>query len=356
MRPTHWVWAVALACGTACGGSGDEDTGAATDAASDDAAPTTSSPADTTVGVASTGGGATTVATTTSPTTSATTDGDDSTSGGMVGGDKVVFAVIGDFGDDFLANLGVGGVDQVATLVSTWNPDFVVTVGDNNYPDGAAGTIDANIGKHYAQYIGNYNGAFGPGGDENRFWPTLGNHDWNTPDVQPHLDYFDLPGNERYYDVDYGLVHVFAVDSETEEPDGATFDSVQGQWLQGALEASDACYKLVFFHRAAYSSGDHGSEMRMQWPFQEWGADAVLAGHDHTYERLAVGSIPYFVNGLGGSLPYQPFNEIPESEFFYNDTYGAQLVTATDTDITFEFYSVASQLIDSYTIEKDCGQ
>jgi tartrate-resistant acid phosphatase type 5 len=38
----------------------------------------------------------------------------------------------------------------------------------------------------------------------------------------------------------------------------------------------------------------------MQWPFAAWGATAVLAGHDHDYERLTVGGLPYFVNGLGG--------------------------------------------------------
>ena len=39
----------------------------------------------------------------------------------------------------------------------------------------------------------------------------------------------------------------------------------------------------------------------MQWPFKDWGADAVLTGHDHIYERLLVNGIPYFVNGIGGA-------------------------------------------------------
>ena len=37
-----------------------------------------------------------------------------------------------------------------------------------------------------------------------------------------------------------------------------------------------------------------------QWPYGEWGADAVLAGHDHTYERLFINGVTYFVNGMGG--------------------------------------------------------
>ena len=81
----------------------------------------------------------------------------------------------------------------------------------------------------------------------------------------------------------------------------------------------------------------------------------MLAGHDHTYERLTVGGIPYFVNGLGGSLPYPQFNEIPESDIFFNTNYGAQIVTVTETDITFEFQDVTGTPIDTFTIEKACA-
>jgi len=128
----------------------------------------------------------------------------------------VTLAVIGDFGD-----AGQPEAD-VATLVNSWNPDYVLTVGDNNYPSGAASTFDENIGQYYQQYIGSYSGSYGPGATENRFFPVPGNHDWNTGTLQPYLDYFTLPGNERYYDVTLGPVHLFALDSDTNEPDGRT--------------------------------------------------------------------------------------------------------------------------------------
>lgn len=59
-------------------------------------------------------------------------------------------------------------------------------------------------------------------------------------------------------------------------------------------------------HHAPFSSGSsHGSNPRVQWPFQAWGADVVLSGHDHLYERiLKTGGFPYFVNGLGGASIY----------------------------------------------------
>lgn len=281
--------------------------------------------------------------------------GGTSGSGGAGADEPVVFAVIGDFGDAFLSDLGIGGLERVATLVNGWEPDFIATTGDNNYPDGAAATMDPNVGQFFHQYIGNYQGTFGEGSETNRFWPTLGNHDWNTPNVQPHLDYFTLPGNERYYDVDMGRLHLFMVDSESEEPDGATQDSVQGQWLRDRLQTSTACFKLVFFHRPGYSSGRHGSTERMQWPFEEWSADAVLAGHDHLYERLEVGGIPHFVNGMGGSLLYAEGTRLPESEVFFRTAFGAQRVTLEANAITFEAITVDGELVDIRTIEKDCG-
>ncbi len=81
---------------------------------------------------------------------------------------SVKFAVIGDFGLDGSAEA------DVSALIHGWKPDFILTVGDNNYPDGAASTIDDNIGKYYHDYISPYVGSFGPGADINRFFPTLG--------------------------------------------------------------------------------------------------------------------------------------------------------------------------------------
>jgi hypothetical protein len=240
----------------------------------------------------------------------------------------------------------------VANLVNGWNPDFVITLGDNNYPDGAADTIDQNIGQFYQQYIFPYQGQYGPGSDRALFFPTLGNHDWNTAQAQPYLDYFSLPGNERYYDFSWGPLHIFALDSDSREPDGVSRKSTQAQWLQEKLAASDSPWNLVVMHHPPYSSGLHGSVDWMRWPFQEWGASAVLSGHDHTYERLLINGIPYFVNGLGGGAIYYFVDVLEGSQARYNDDYGAMLITADDQQISFEFYSRNGELIDTYQMQK----
>jgi tartrate-resistant acid phosphatase type 5 len=256
------------------------------------------------------------------------------------------FAVIGDFGEGNQAEA------DVADLVHSWNPDIILTVGDNNYPLGAASTIDARIGQYYHDFIFPYTGSYGPGASENHFFPTLGNHDCYTAGAKPYLDYFSLPSNERYYDFVLGPVHFFALDSDGSEPDGVNSASVQAVWLQQGLAASTSSWNIVYFHHAPYSSGMHGSTTWMQWPFAAWGADAVLTGHDHTYERLLVNGIPYFVNGLGGGGIYNFINVLPESQFRYNADYGAMQVTATPANLHFEFYSRTGKLIDQYEVKK----
>src|SRR5262245_35447914 len=194
-------------------------------------------------------------------------------------------AVFGDYGGDTAEEAAV------AALVTSWNPDAVITVGDNNYIAGTFDGYDQNVGKDYHAFIGSYRGKFGAGAATNRFWPALGDHDWALG-VASYVDYFTLPGNERYYDVDLGPVHLYAINSNAEEPDGYQPTGTQGTWLKDRLASSTSCFDLVYFHHPPYSSGYHGSRTYMDWPFAAWGAEATFAGHDHNYERLEVSGIP----------------------------------------------------------------
>jgi hypothetical protein len=261
---------------------------------------------------------------------------------------SVTFAVMGDYGQ---AGPSAG---QVAALIDGWDVDFITTTGDNNYPSGSAETIDANIGQYYHEYIGNYVGSYGEGAAENRFFPSLGNHDLDTDNGQPYYDYFTLPANERYYDVVSGPVHIFMLNTDTREPDGVGRSSVQAQWLQSALAASTAEWQVVIAHHPPFSSGLHGPTDYIEWPFGEWGADVMIAGHDHLYERLEVEGFPYFITGLGGSEAVYDFvNIYPGSLVRYNAMHGAIRVEATADWINFQFTNVDGEVIDNYTIEGD---
>ncbi len=241
---------------------------------------------------------------------------------------------------------------DVATLIKSWNPDFIITVGDNNYPSGSFETIDQRVGQYYHEFIYPYHGGYGPGAESIRFFPTLGNHDWDTPGAQPYLEYFELPGNERYYDFSWGPVYFVALDSDSREPDGVSPISPQAQWAQARLMESNALWKVVYFHHAPYSSGTHGSVEWMRWDFTNWGASVVLSGHDHHYERLMIDGIPYFIDGVGGG-PIYPIPGLAEgSQFRFNNDYGALFVTADAFQMTFEFYIRTGELVDKYQIAK----
>lgn len=263
--------------------------------------------------------------------------------------ESIQFAVIGDFGESGPAEAAV------AKLVHSWQPEFIVTVGDNNYPRGAAETVDENIGQYYGNYIAfdpNYRGRFrAQGAKENRFFPALGNHDWCTSDLLPHYDTFCLPHNERYYQFTRGPVAFFIVDSDPHEPDGVASDSVQAQWLQAALADSRARFKIVVMHHPPYSSGHHGSSRWMQWPYKTWGASVVLAGHDHCYERLEVDGMPFIVNGAGGARMFR-FPEAPQLpgaaiDVGYSKQHGAMHVFADRRTMTLNFINTDNECVDT---------
>jgi hypothetical protein len=268
-------------------------------------------------------------------------------------GQTVRFVVIGDY--------GFGSADEadVADMVTGLDPDFIVTTGDNRY---GFTTFDEVVGQYYCPFLTDAgSGPYCSGGDSptNAFFPSLGNHDYlDGGGVDEYLDYFTLPGtgvdstytsgSERYYDFIQGPVHFFVLDS-----DMALFDPVdmtaQQDWLQAQLATSTTPWQIVYMHHPPYSSGWHGSSIDMQWPYAAWGADFVMSGHDHTYERIEADGIVYFVNGLGGSSSYGFNIPISGSEVRYRDDFGAMLVEASPGAVNFRFINRGGMVIDDYT-------
>ena len=274
-------------------------------------------------------------------------------------------AVIGDYGVDTAAE------GQVASMVAGWSPDMVVTVGDNYYTTGSeTGTAryDRVVGKYYCAFLaGAAAGTNCPSGGTsatNRFFPATGNHDYTDGGIANYQAYFNLPGagvtsqaasgSELYYDVRNGSLHLFFIDSQA-ALGSATSMSTQKAWLQAALGASDAPWKVVVLHHPPLSSSStHGSSTGMQWPYATWGADLVLTGHDHTWERVESGGITYAVNGLGGAGRYA-FSSTPVagSVARYNANWGALRLSIDATTLTGEFLAVDGTLADRFALTTD---
>ena len=110
---------------------------------------------------------------------------------------RFTFAVVGDFGS------GSANETAVASMIESWHPDFVLTVGDNAYPLGSAELLDRDIFGPYAAVM-----------RESAWFPALGNHDVKANGGKPELDAFHSLGNERWYRFTWGNAAVVVLDSD----------------------------------------------------------------------------------------------------------------------------------------------
>jgi len=282
-----------------------------------------------------------------------------------------VFAVIGDFGsntDDELA---------VSELVKGWDPEYIVTLGDNWYGSQVTlSDLDLKVGKYYQEFLHPYVGSYGDGASEQRMFAAIGNHD-RAPSGRLELvmQYFNL--SKPYYDVVKGPIHFFIVDTGydnsqvNQQADGVTESSVQGQWLQAMLALSTARFKVVVMHHTPYTStaSSAGSPLAgdgtlsypaLRWPLKDWGADILLNGHAHNFERLLLeDGFPIIVAGAGGqpgSAPEEPapFRATPlsQSVIRYNEKFGALKCSVDCGELTFEFIAADGTVVDSFSISK----
>ncbi len=263
----------------------------------------------------------------------------------IIDADSITFAEIGDF--------GYAGMNElyVANLVKSWNPDFIISAGDNNYDNGKLMTIKNNITQFYGDYIYNFDApekyrCNGKAFEDkiNRFFPTPGNHDANNPDdLTPYYNFFTLPGNESYYSFKWGPVTFFSINSAMENLEKEKL------WLEVESKKALTTFKIVFFHHPPYSSGDHGNNEDLQWEFQNMDVDVVIAGHEHIYNRIEkkdqAGPV-YIVNGLGGRAispcNSHPLNSSLFSSMCYSGEYGAIRGKANNKELTLEFLNIKS--------------
>lgn len=267
-----------------------------------------------------------------------------------VNADSTRFAVIGDYGSDSANEAAV------ASQVKSFGPQFIVTTGDNNYTTGATEDWDRTQGKYYRDYIkypADSSSIYKDNGvSTNQFFPTLGNHDWDAG-LYSYTNYFELPGNERYYSFTRGPVECFVLSSDPREPDGRTNGTPQYDWAEAAIRNSTARWQLVFFHHPAYTyQSNHQPMLEMRWPFEEWGVDGVFSGHNHNMQRMNVDGVPYFLEGASGNslhrISGQPIDAV--GQWFNMTKYGFLLVDADDGTLTFQFIDKDGVVLDRSSV------
>lgn len=269
--------------------------------------------------------------------------------------DSLVFAVIGDYG------LDSENEAAVAELVKSWGPDFVITTGDNNYQKGEMSTLKDNITKHYGDFIYNFDApeqyrCNGKAFDEqvNRFFPCPGNHDaYGISGMKPYLNFFTLPGNEKYYRFTWGDIAFFSLNS--------TVSDIGDQeiWLKEQLANTEKTFNIVYFHHSPYSTGGHGNEERMQLDYHAMDVDIVFTGHDHIYshiEKSGEEGLHYVINGASGKSLYEcGVNPLDDNTFnvtCFDDDFGAIKGTWDGSELIISFYAAGDPLqpVDQFTV------
>lgn len=268
--------------------------------------------------------------------------------------DTLVFAVIGDYGYDGIHE------EDVADMVKSWDPDFILTTGDNNYENGALETLEANISKYYGDYIYNYDAPenYRCNGNAfmekiNRFFPSPGNHDVRSlAGIRPYLNFFTLPGIEEYYTFSWGDISFYSLNST------ATLIREQERWLENEIEKSNKKYNIVYFHHSPYSGGKHGNERKMQLDFYNLGVDIVFTGHDHIYSRIEKADEPglhYIICGNSGRSRYECGASELDPEMFevncFDADYGAVKCIYDGSSLTVEYFQVESPEIITDSLE-----
>jgi hypothetical protein len=225
----------------------------------------------------------------------------------------------------------------------------VATFGDDAYSQGT---------------LKQFTDCYGPtwGRHKDRTFPSPGNHEYYTSGAAGYYTYFGnraspldancTIGCKGFYSYSLGAWHIISLNSEV----GLDPGTEQYNWLQNDLATHQNTCTLAYWHRPLFSSGKHGGngDVKPFWQLlYNYGADVVLNGHDHTYERFGLQDpsgtsdpgrgIREFVVGTGGAGLYSFGTIQANSEVRNNMTWGVMKLTLHPTSYDWEFVPIAGQ-------------
>lgn len=312
---------------------------------------------------------------------------------------KVRIWALGDFGDGSASQKAV--MNSIEAYTRGNRPDAWIWLGDNAYNNGKDEEYQKNVFDVYQNaFLQNL-----------PIYPSPGNHDYagkHDPTVPPYFKIFNMPiqgeagglpsGAESYYSVNYGPVHLVALDTEMRDVTGLQLmdgKGMQYEWLKADLAANKLPWVVVYFHKPPYSKGSHDSDTELDMKhlrehinplFEQYNVDLVIAGHSHVYERsypmrghwgvndsfdaathvVATSTSPnqyvvgpkgqgviYVVNGSGGKVGGQRLGFPMKSSVYTNNKIGGSVILDVDKR-TFNLKWIQSDGVvgDEFVIKK----
>jgi hypothetical protein len=252
------------------------------------------------------------------------------------------------------AQCGQGGT---ATEIARARPSRVAALGDDQYEQGSL-----------SEFLGP--GAFDQtwGSFKSRIRPVPGNHEYvSSPTAAGYFEYFGhLAGQagRGYYSFQLGAWHVVALNSSCS--DAGCFDSefgatttLQAEWLKADLERARGQCILAYWHHPLFTSV---TELDDEWGVRPlWeallaaGADVVLNGHAHNYERFAPqdpagrpssSGLREFVVGTGGRSHLEFGVPLPTSQFRDDHDFGVLFLTLHGASYDWQFRNTNRSVLD----------
>lgn len=244
-----------------------------------------------------------------------------------------------------IASCRSSGDEATAAILDARPNAVVATLGDNVYPNGTA----AEFANCYDPTWGRHKG---------RTRPALGNHEYGVFRAGGYFAAFGAAAGEPplgFYSYDLGAWHVVVLNSNCEVVGCAT-GGTQEQWLRADLAANPTRCTLAIWHHPRWSSGTVHGPYQPVFPLwaalYEAGAELVLSGHEHNYERFAPlnpdgqvdpRGVRQFVVGTGGIGHYALGPPQTGSEARNDNTLGILALTLRSTGYAWQFVPVAGK-------------
>ena len=283
---------------------------------------------------------------------------------------------------------------QVTSFSKILNPSFYVLLGDNFYDKGVKSTTDPLWNAYYTSI-------YSDPATQVPWYPVFGNHDYyGLHNPQPEIDFYKEGRDNRWTFPDYQYtrtwrvpgtgktLQIFFINTVTLCPEseyGTNDDkipwppnptkkfpnpdpkaSIQDHfiadptlnWIDRALNASTADWKIVAGHYHAYTNtdGDQNKpeglclQNRLVPLMKKYGVAAYMHGHEHNFEHFVIDGISYITVGHGCSEDDALAAGTPAG-LLYNKTIGGFAhMQVRANKLHFDYIDEYSNLLYSYDI------